>query len=422
MSYTILLYGATGYSGRLIAAEAARTGMHDSRDVPGYRMLLAGRDGREVARLAREHGMEARVFGIGNRQEVTRELDGVDVVINAAGPFALTANHLAKGALAADCHYVDINGEAEVYMKLDDLGRHAEQRNLAMVSAAGHTAAASDLLLHAALQELRADGTRGAVNGDVTELGAVRIAASSITSLSRGSLETLWRSLREQVRVVRAATVVERRGKTEYKKKAPVLWHEPVGKLERTFDFSDPLRASEGAEKRGRPDLRIASAANLVDTLTARLTLESQGFLADRIESYVEAGTIARAVYQFGPLLTPLAAMPWARDLARLQVNALPAGPTPDERRAESHVTVLEIEDPFQTAFVNWAWHTPNPYDFTARVVVQVAKSVAMGKCKGWLTPSDVLQPTKDDLTGHAGYLRGCQLQQRRTLRPEEVQ
>jgi short subunit dehydrogenase-like uncharacterized protein len=419
MSDTILLYGATGYSGRLIAAEGALS-MSDGADVPGYRMVLAGRDGREVARLAREHGMEARVFGIEDRQRVISELRDVDVVINAAGPFALTANHLAKGALGAGCHYVDINGEAEVYMKLDDLGRHAAQRGLAMVSGAGHTAAASDLLLHAALDQLRQPDTPGYGPGRGTELGAVRIAVSRIISLSRGSLETLWRSLREQVRVVRAGRVATPQGDWTHERQTSVLWHEPVGKLERTFDFFDPAAPPDDPEKRrNQSDLRIASAANLVDTLTARLTLNSHGFLADPIESYVEAGAVARAFYQLGPLLAPLAAVPVTRDLARVQLNALPVGPTPQERRAETHCIVLEIEDPFQTRIVHWGWHTPNPYDFTAQVVVQVAKAVASGNWPGWRTPAEVLHPVSAELTAQTGYLRGCRLHERRTILQE---
>ena len=418
MSHTILLYGATGYSGRIIAAEAAASGMRDSEDVPGYRMVLGGRDGREVAKLAAELDMEARAFGIGNRREVVAALHDIDVVVNAAGPFALTANHLAKGALAAGCHYVDINGEAEVYMKLDDLGHHASQRGLKIVSAAGHTAAASDLLLHAALQELKQHPHD---MDEPCELGAVRIGVSRIDSLSRGSLETLWRSLREQVRVVRDGKVVEPIGDGELVR-APVLWHEPVGKLERTFDFFDPARARISSGTSRASDLRIASAANLADTLTARLTLDRHGFRADRIESYVEAGAFARALYQFGPVLAPLAAMPFARDLVRAQLDALPAGPTKEERDTETHLTVLEIEDPFQDRIVHWAWHTPNPYDFTARVVVQIAKTVASGAAKGrdsassgWLTPSDVVQPDRAALTARSGYLRGCQLFERRT-------
>jgi short subunit dehydrogenase-like uncharacterized protein len=411
MSHTVLLYGATGFSGRLIAAEAARIGMDNSRDVPGFRMVLAGRDGREVAKLAGALRMDHRVFGIDDRLDVVNGLTDIDVLINAAGPFALTANHLAKGALAAGCHYVDINGEAEVYMKIDDLGRHAIHRERAMVASAGHTAAASDLLLQVAMQELRA---AGAGAGELIELGAVRIAFSRITTLSRGSLETLWRSMREQVRVVRLGEVVDAAGE---RRKEHVIWHEPVGKIERTFDFFDAEDTSRVTRRGDAPKrrLRVASAANLVDTLTARLTLERNQFSAKRIESYVEGGSIARLAYQLGPLLTPLAAMPWARDLARLQLNALPAGPTPQERQHEPNVIVLEIEDPFQQPVIRWAWRTPNPYDFTARIVLEIARRVATSTEYGWLTPSEVLQPTKADLCGEPAYLRGCGLVEHRS-------
>jgi hypothetical protein len=423
MSYTLLLYGATGYSGRLIAAEAAQLGMVGHPDLPGLRMVLAGRDHRSVGELAKSLGMEARVFGLDDRDGVQRGLTGVDVVINAAGPFALTANALAKAALSVGCHYVDINGEAEVYMKLDDLGRYATSRQLAMVSGAGHTAAASDLMVHAALTEL-GNASSGA---DARELGAVRMAMGRMTSLSRGSADTLWRSLREQVRVVRKGKVEETPGQFVDRQ---VLWHEPVGKLERAFDFYDPLNPPAPAALTTAPrtgarsrDPRIASATNLVDTLTARLTVNRHGFSAHRIESYVEAGTAERLAYQFGPLLAPFAAMSWARELARLQLSALPAGPTPQERRTESHFVVLTIEDLYQNEVIDWGWHTPNPYDFTARIVLEVASTVVNEHLSGWLTPSDVLKPTKASLTHpeHAderppSYLRGCQLTERRTL------
>ena len=292
MRQTILLYGATGYSGRLIAAEAKAIGMADPGGTPGYRMVLAGRDGRTVGQLALELGLEHLVFGLEHRQDVMRGLDGVDVVINAAGPFALTADHLAKGALAARCHYVDINGEVDVYMKLDDLARHAGLRRLALVCGAGYTAAASDLLLHAALSELRDRERR---EDKVRELSAIRIALSRTTTLSRGSLDALWRSLRDQVAVFRTGESVDSSGNVSTSLR---LWHEPIGKLERTFDFRDHDTANNGTTAR---DLRIAMAANLVDTLTARLTAAREQFAPARIESYVEAGPVGRFAISWVP-------------------------------------------------------------------------------------------------------------------------
>lgn len=389
MSCNILLYGATGYSGRLIASEMNLW----NDEVPGaYNMILAGRDAARLETLADEHEMDHRVFALDDRKDVQRGLRDVAVVINAAGPFAWTAERLAKVALEVGCHYVDINGEADVYKKLDDLDVHATQRDLAMVCGAGFWAAASDLLLDSALARL----PKG------SEIGAVRIAMSRIMTFTRGSAETVWRSLREQVTVVRRGQVKDAGGRT---KEELVLWHEPVGKLERTFDFRGP-----GERK---ADLRIASAASLVDTLTARLTVSRKKLTVRSIESYVETGLARRIGYQLGSLLAPVAAVPAVRAFMRQPLALLSEGPTKEERENEKHIVLLDIEDPFRTRIIDWRWETPNVYQFTAQLVVAVATQVAEGEFEGWLTPAEVLGPLDLALTGDPGPLRGCHLYDR---------
>jgi hypothetical protein len=408
---TILLYGATGYSGRLIAAEARRRGMTRSNRTPRYRMVLAGRNYRRVSALAQSLNMEPRSFGLDDREAVLARLRDVDVILNAAGPFANTAPILARAALGARCHYVDINGEPDVYLQLDDLGRGAVTRRVVMVSGAGYTSAASDLLLDVALAELRsAAGASGATG--TLHLGAIRIGMSHVASLSRGSLETLWRSLREQVRIVR----VKRAGHAAPGEWQHTFWHIPVGQLERTFDYTVPPRRRESGPC--APDnvtgKRIASAANVLDTITARRTAERQAFISHRIESYAEVDETTRVVFQAAPLITPWAATSLAQDVVGLQLSALPNGPTPHERRTEDQVLVLEIEDRFQSRVVHWAWRTPNPYDFTARVALETAVKVVDTTLVGWRTPAELLVPkTPEELSTNDGYLRGCALQRR---------
>ena len=407
MGYTILLYGATGFSGRLIAAEGQRAGM--SREGDGrYRMILAGRNGAALEKLACERKMDFRAFRVDDPPAVARGFNGVHVVINAAGPFAVTAFHLARGAVLAGCNYVDINGELDVYKALEDVGRFAEMRHVAMVGSAGHIAAASNLLLRAALQLIP---SLDVDQEGPTELGAIRFALSRITSLSRGSMETVCHSLREQVAVIRQGEVDDGHGGTQ---KGLVVWHEPVGKLEREFTFCDDDAGTRRAHK--KPGPRIATAANLVDTLAARLTVVREKFAPHRIESYVEAGRIARLWYQLGALWAPLAANPIARELTRLQSQVLSIEPTPQDLEDESHSLVLEIDDPFRTRIVDWCWHTPNPYQFTAQVVVEIARAVASPQTvPGWRTPSEILRPSREELTARTGYLRGCTLYARTT-------
>src|SRR5215212_7398577 len=101
----ILLYGATGYSGRLIA-ERARDRW--SSGMKGFRLIVAGRSGAALSDLARPLDVEYRAFPLNDAHRIHAGLEDVWTVINAAGPFGLTAEPLAKAALRAGCHYVDI--------------------------------------------------------------------------------------------------------------------------------------------------------------------------------------------------------------------------------------------------------------------------------------------------------------------------
>ena len=304
MIYNVLLYGATGFSGRLIAAEGAARGMSKKKARGDCRMTLAARDGHRLCRVAEQNDMDFRVFGLDDRHKVRKQLDGIDVVINAAGPFAFTAEPLAKAALEARCHYVDINGEIDVYRKLDDLGLKAAQRGVAMVSGAGNSAAASDVLLDCALQKLLSER----IVKKQDELGAVRIAVSQIMDFSRGSASTVARSLREQVVVVRKGQVRDSAGKPT---EQLVISHEPVGKLERTFDFGylandrgQPKAGDRDQHAKGQP--QIASAANMIDTLTARHSVSRKQLRVHTIESYVQMGSIGRIAYQLGGIALAL--------------------------------------------------------------------------------------------------------------------
>lgn len=390
MSHTILLYGATGFSGRLIAAEGRYRGMANLYGTPEPRMILAGRDGVALKALATQMAMEYRVFELDDAEEVKRGLRDIDAVINAAGPFGCTAEPLVDGAVAVRSHYVDINGEVEVYKALKAHVQPADVNPppVAVVCSAGYTPAASDVLLNAALQELNPrDLDWGA------ELGSVRIALSCTSDVSRGTAETIWRALRQDVQVVRRTRLAK----------------EPVGKLERTFDFRKARHGDDPSER----DLRVATAANLVDTLTARLTGKSKSFIVRNIESYVEAGPVRRIAYQAGAMLAPFSHMRPVEVLVQQQIKLLPAGPTDEELERDKELLLLEVADPVRTRLVDWRWETPNAYQFTAQLVVEIAKRLTTAGVIGWRTPGTILQPNKAQLTATQGVFRKCELSER---------
>jgi short subunit dehydrogenase-like uncharacterized protein len=356
----ILLYGATGYSGRLIAAEARRC--IDSGALADHEVVLGGRNRFELARLSLECGLIHAVFALDDRSKVESVLSDFDVVLNAAGPFSDNGIgiRLAKAAIAAQCHYVDINGEVSVYKALDDLGRLAEDRGVRLVSGAGFTATVSDVMLRWAVTLLQPAFPRG------LKLGAVRIAASDMTHLSRGSVLTMMRSIREEVTLVRDGAYV----------------HVPVGRLEQSFDFG-----SEAGP-------RIASAANLLDTCTAFETTRDLHVDVGSIESYIEMPLPFRVGYQLGAISAAWLYLPFVQRLTKMQIDQLPDGPDSEERKDSRQSIVLQIESPYREPWVDWRMETPSSYDVTARTALTVAAAVtgdASGRASGWFTPSRVL-------------------------------
>ena len=84
-----LLYGATGYTGRLILERCLSRGLHP---------VLGGR-GEPVRVLAESHGLEARVADLENAPLLRRSLDGVGAVLHCAGPFSRTSKPMAEALL-----------------------------------------------------------------------------------------------------------------------------------------------------------------------------------------------------------------------------------------------------------------------------------------------------------------------------------
>jgi len=426
MGTNILLYGATGYSGRLIAAEAKKRKLARD-DSTNCRMILAARDAQALREVATKNGMDYRVFGLDDSAEVVRRLAGIKVVLNAAGPFAFTAERLAGAAIRARCHYVDINGEIDVYRKLDDLALKAWNRQIALVSGAGAWAGTSDVLLSGALEELGREALDELGRAKAKPLAAIRIALSQILDFSRGSAASAARMLREQVLVVRARAVREpkkagaagepvkagaagepvKAGAVGEPKRLPrkmVYVHEPVGKIERIFDFGSLVPSRDRLARGGRD---IASAANMIDTLSAKHTAERYNVIAAGIETYVQTGSLGRFAYDFAGMASSILTCPYARGFTQAQMQLLPEGPTQQERSDGRHVVVLEIEDEFHTRVIDWCLETPDVYQLTAQIAVAAARNMASTGFKkiGWATPAEALGSTK--IQGTAAF-DGC--------------
>jgi len=131
----LMIYGANGYTGRLIAREAVKRGM---------KPLLAGRNRDELDALAGELKLSRRVFELGNAAEVARNLDGVQIVLHCAGPFSRTAAPMLEACLAVNVHYLDITGEVDVFALCHRAHARAKHQGVVVLPGSGFDVVPTD--------------------------------------------------------------------------------------------------------------------------------------------------------------------------------------------------------------------------------------------------------------------------------------
>lgn len=109
----IALYGATGFTGKLVAAElAAKT--------DGF--VISGRNASKLDQMLGElrgesdAEIEARVASVDDAGSLDAMLDGIDVLINCAGPFTDIGQPVVEAAVRNGAHYLDSTGE-QPFMK-----------------------------------------------------------------------------------------------------------------------------------------------------------------------------------------------------------------------------------------------------------------------------------------------------------------
>lgn len=386
----ILLYGATGFMGQLLAEQAAFLKLP---------VVLAGRDAAKLADLSERLELPYVAFALeapsaraerlkrrntragkpaGTKSEphpneaVDKALASVAVVLNAAGPFAETAVTLARACLRTQTHYVDISGEYETFGALRTLYDEAGQPAVALVPGAGLTVLASEILLREAL-----------ARGKKLQFGephVVRVALSRVPTISRGSAKTMLESVRGGVRVYQDGKAIA----------------VPVGALVRTFDFGQEDDFS-------KVDPRICTAMTLADARSVNSTVNDALYpdavpqiSVPNIETYVEASSLEQLSYEVGgEMALALRTFPLKGSMD-YALSFWPEGPASQERDASRQQVVVEVEDRYRR-IIKARLSAPNSYDFTVVAALSAAASLPGSTMSGLLGPGKLVKKAQLD-------------------------
>ena len=137
----LLIYGATGYTGTLIAHEAAKKGLD---------FEIAGRSEDKLSALAAELNVPYHVFPVGDIEGWKKSLEGKTALLNIAGPFSETAEQAMEAAIKFKVHYFDITAEVDIYHLAESKDAAAKAAGIMLMSGAGLFATYDPLVVHTA--------------------------------------------------------------------------------------------------------------------------------------------------------------------------------------------------------------------------------------------------------------------------------
>jgi short subunit dehydrogenase-like uncharacterized protein len=178
MAGRIVLFGATGYTGRLTAQAFARHGV---------KPVLAARNAEALAGLSSElgGGYETAVADVARPETVRALVEQGDVLLSTVGPFTRFGEPALRAATDAGAHYLDSTGEGPFIRRVfEEFGPRAERAGCALLTAMAFDWVPGNLAGGLALAEAGEAATRLDVGyftlGAVAASGGTRASAAGI--------------------------------------------------------------------------------------------------------------------------------------------------------------------------------------------------------------------------------------------------
>jgi short subunit dehydrogenase-like uncharacterized protein len=336
---SLLLYGANGYTGQLIARYAAQYGL---------RPILAGRRKEALEPLAEKLELPYQVIDLNDRAALIAALGQVKLVVHAAGPFAHTAKQMVEACLQTGTHYTDINGDISVFELLKTYDAAAQKAGIMVMPGVGFDVVPTDCIALSLKQQLP----------DATHLQLA--FATEGGSISHGTAMTMAGKLGE-------GGAIRKNGKIE---------RAPLGGEGMWVDFF----AGKGTTQKW-----FVMSIPWGDISTAHVTTG-----IPNITTYTGIKPKVYKMLQWQWLFNWLLRMGWVRNIIKKKIAKRPAGPNDEQRgKAVGYVWGRATNAAGQTVTAGLCG--PEGYTITLHATLIIAQKILNGQVSiGYQTPAKV--------------------------------
>ena len=326
-----MIYGAYGYSARLIAERAKDRGLTP---------VLAGRNAGKTEAVAAELGFEWRSFALDDADSIAEHLSDIDAVVHCAGPFSATSAAMLEACLSSRTHYFDITGEIDVFENAHSarINDAAKQAGIIVCPGVGFDVVPTDCIARALVDALP----------DATDLA---LGFRGGMNVSPGT----------------AKTVIERLGDGTFARRNGKLVNTPIEM--RDIDYGTGPRQS--------------MSVSWGDVSTAYYTTG----IGD-ITVYWPANDQMLRQFRIAGFLRPLLRLGWVQGLLKRQIEKRVKGPNAEQRDSQSVYVWGEVRNA-AGQMISARMTTANGYTVTQLAPVAIIEHLQQKEFEaGSITPA----------------------------------
>ncbi|MBL4577201.1 MAG: saccharopine dehydrogenase NADP-binding domain-containing protein [Flavobacteriales bacterium] len=327
-----LIYGATGYTGKLVVHMAVKDGL---------KPLLSGRNSKMLKQLAEPLGLEYEAVFLDNQDALERLLEKVDIVLHIAGPFSATARPMVQACLNTQTHYLDITGEIPIFEKHFRLDDQAREKDIMIMSGVGFDVVPTDCL-SAHLKKRMPDATE------------LTLSLAGSGGLSPGTAKTVVEGIGYGTAVRREGNIVEIEG------------------------------ALHGKADFGRGE-RETIAIGWGDVSTA---FHTTGI--PNITVFFKSTSALKFVAGMGKRMKGILGKQWIQRILKNRIERLVKGPD-DEARSKGYCIIVGEVKNKKGSVMKSRLLTPEGYTLTCLCALEILRQVQQGNFRaGFGTPAGV--------------------------------
>ena len=336
MAGQIIVYGANGYTGRLVAEAVLAKGLTP---------ILAGRNAQALQAVASDLGCDHVAVSVDDPAGLRALLTPATVVLHCAGPFMETSAQMVQACMDTGTHYVDITGEPPVFEACHSRGAKARAKGIMVMPGGGFDVVPTDCVSGLLKQRLP----------DATHL---TLAFASTGGVSRGTMRTSRQFLADPTLVRLDGRLAARASNDNAQ-----------------IDFGDGLRT--------------VTPTTWGDVVTA---FYSTGI--PNIEVFMAMPAQAEALLNMPWLIKKFLASRLGKGIVERKLRAEPAGPN-EAQRATGHALVYGHVSNAAGQSAEIRLRTAEGYHLTAESMAEIANRVLSGDAPaGYQTPAMAYGPT----------------------------